>query len=139
MLTERIPQVRSLALTWLLPAGVVHEPAQQLGVATVLAEMVCRGAGGLDARAHSHALEMLGVERDTQVMTRHMRLSAAMIGEKAEQALPLLMDMVLAPMLDEASLAPSVDLALQSLDALQDEPTGPGVCGTSQNVIIRYP
>ena len=121
VLTERIPDVRSLAMTWLLPAGAVYEPEDQQGIASVLGEMICRGAGNLDARAHSDALEMLGVQRDTQLMSRHLRLSAAMIGDKVTQALPLLFDMVRYPRLLESTLAPSVDLALQSLDALQDE------------------
>ncbi len=122
LITEQIPHVRSLALTWLLPAGVVHEPAEQQGVASVLSDMICRGAGDLDARAHSDALEMLGIQRDTQVMTRHLRISAALIGEKINEALPLLVDMVLRPRLEKSALAPSVDLALQTLDALNDEP-----------------
>ena len=122
LITEQIPHVRSLALTWLLPAGVVHEPIDQQGVASVISEMICRGAGDRDARAHSDALEMLGVQRDTQVMTRHLRLSAALIGEKISDALPLLVDMVLCPRLEKSALEPSVDLALQTLDALNDEP-----------------
>ena len=45
-----------------------------------------------------------------------------MIGRNLSKALPLLLDMVRRPSLDESALAPSRDLALQSLDALEDEP-----------------
>ncbi|MCX5661945.1 MAG: pitrilysin family protein [Planctomycetota bacterium] len=122
LLAEPVAGAQSLAMSLLSPAGVAHEPADKLGVATVLAEMVCRGAGGLDARAHSEALDQLGVQRGTGVETTKLHLGATLIGDKIGPALPLLLDMFLRPALDESTLGPSVDLALQSLDALEDEP-----------------
>ncbi|MEX0775681.1 MAG: pitrilysin family protein [Phycisphaeraceae bacterium] len=119
---EEVAGAQSLAMSMLLPAGVAAEPADQQGVAPLLAEMICRGAGELDARQHSDALDMLGVQRDTSAQTRHLSLSATMIGTKLPQALPLLLDMVRRPMLAEAALEPSRDLALQAIDALEDEP-----------------
>ncbi|MBI1336880.1 MAG: insulinase family protein [Phycisphaera sp.] len=119
---ERLPNVQSLAVHMLVPAGVCHEPAKKLGVAQVLSEMVNRGAGDYDARQHSDALDMLGLRRDTGVDTRHARVSAVMIGGKVDEALPLLVDMIRRPTLDKAHLEPSVDLALQALDSLEDEP-----------------
>ncbi|MCG8510119.1 MAG: insulinase family protein, partial [Rhodospirillales bacterium] len=67
-------------------------------------------------------LDQLGVQRSTSVETQHIRLSATMIGSKAGEALPLLLAMATAPNLDTASLEPSRDLCMQSIDALADEP-----------------
>jgi predicted Zn-dependent peptidase len=122
LVAEPVAGAQSLAMAFLLPAGVAHEPVGQQGVAALLAEMVCRGAGGRDARAHSDALDRLGVQRATQAQTTHVVLSATMIHSKLPQALPLLVDMALHPALEERALGPSRDLALQSLDALEDEP-----------------
>ena len=122
LLAEPIASAQSLAMTMLLPAGVSHEPAGQLGVATLLSELVNRGAGKLDARGHSDALDALGVQRGTGVETMHLRLGATMIGSKRRAALPLLFDMVRSPLLQEEAMEPSTDLALQSLEALEDEP-----------------
>ncbi len=122
LVAEPIAGAQSLAMSFLTPAGVACEPADSQGVATLLAEMVCRGAGELDAKAHSDALDQLGVQRGTSVETIHTHLGATMIGRNLDQALPLLVDMVRRPKLSEASLAPSKDLALQALDALEDEP-----------------
>jgi len=122
LVAEPISGARSLSMTVLLPAGAAAEPADRQGVSTVLSEMICRGAGTLDARAHSDALDQLGVQRDTSTGTVHLRLSATMIGTKLLEALPLLMDMVRRPMLAESALPPSRDLALQALDSLEDEP-----------------
>ncbi|MEM6855341.1 MAG: pitrilysin family protein, partial [Planctomycetota bacterium] len=74
------------------------------------------------AREHSDALDTLGVQRSTDAQTRFFRLGTTMIGSKMKEALPLLFDMVRSPTLADESLGPSVDLALQSIDGLADEP-----------------
>ncbi len=122
LVAEPVAGVRSLALSLLTPAGVTQEPADRNGVAPLLSEMICRGAGELDARAHCDALDTLGVSRGTNADSRHLRVSATMLADKLPDALPLLTDMVRQPMLDADALPPSRDLALQSLDALEDEP-----------------
>lgn len=122
LVAEPITGAQSLAMSFLTPAGVAQEPADQLGVSGLLAEMVCRGAGGLDAKAHSDAMDQLGVQRGTGVETMHLHLGATMIGSNLPKALPLLLDMIHRPSLEPAALEPSRDLALQALDALEDEP-----------------
>ncbi len=122
LVAEHVPGAQSLAMTALTPAGVASEPAGRQGVAAVLAEMICRGAGERDARAHSDALDQLGVQRRTNVESEHLRLGATMLGVRLHDALPLLMDMIRRPRLADASLEPSRDLAIQSIDALEDEP-----------------
>lgn len=113
---------QSLSMTMLVPAGVANEPEGQQGASALLEEMMARGAGGLSAREHCDALDQLGVQRGTNVETHHIRLSATMIAEKVDRALPLLTDMVTAPKLDEAALVPGRDLALQAIQSLEDEP-----------------
>jgi len=122
LVAEPIAGAQSLAMSFLVPAGVACEPDDQQGIAGVLAEMVCRGAGDLDAKAHSDALDQLGVQRGTSVETVHQSLGATMIGSKLSQALPLLVDMIRSPRLEETALEPTRDLALQALDSLEDEP-----------------
>ncbi|MFW5681974.1 MAG: insulinase family protein, partial [Phycisphaeraceae bacterium] len=63
LLAEPIEGVQSLGMTLLLPAGTIHEPDDRQGAAGVLAELICRGAGGLSAREHSDELDRLGVHR----------------------------------------------------------------------------
>ncbi|MFW6059361.1 MAG: M16 family metallopeptidase [Phycisphaeraceae bacterium] len=122
LLAEPVASAQSLSMTALIPAGLSAQRDDQLGSAPMLAEMVCRGAAGLSSREHSDALDQLGVDRSTSVDTHHLRLSATMIGAKREKALPLLLDMLRRPNLDEDALEPSRALCLQSIDALADEP-----------------
>lgn len=122
LLAEPVAGAQSLSMTCLTPAGLSAQRDDQRGSAPMLAEMVCRGAGGRSAREHSDALDQLGVERGTSVDTHHLRLGATMIGAKRAEALPLLLDMIRQPNLDADALEPSRALCLQSIDALADEP-----------------
>jgi len=122
LVAEPVAGAQSLAMSFLTPAGVACEPDDQQGVAGLLAEMVCRGAGGLDAKTHSDALDQLGVQRGTGVETIHLSLGATMIGSKLPEALERLLEMVRRPALEASALGPSRDLAMQALDALEDEP-----------------
>ena len=91
-------------------------------VAAVLSDMIFRGAGDLDARAHSEALDRLGVHRDSSVGQQHLSLSATMLGPNLDDALPLLLDVVRAPRLADESFDPARQLAVQAIDGLEDEP-----------------
>ncbi len=122
LLVEPLGARASVGLTALLPAGVAHEPAEQAGVAAVLSEVIFRGAGDRDARAHSEALDQLGVQRSASVRSRHLRLGATVLGDRFDDALPLLIDMLRAPALAESSFGPARDLAVGDVDALEDDP-----------------
>src|SRR4051812_33154611 len=122
LVIEVMPGVRSAALTWLLPAGVGTEPEARPGMGTLWAELLMRGAGGLSSREHADALDRLGVGRSAEVGTYHLRLGATMLGERVVEALPLLVDMVRRPRMEEESLAPARDLALQAIESLKDDP-----------------
>ena len=122
LLVEPVDGVQSVGMTLLIPAGTAHEPTDQLGVAAALNEMLFRGAGQLDARAHSDALDQLGVQRSAEPGTLHVRLGARILGDRLDQALPLVLDMARRPQLGDEAFGPSVDLALQAIDSLDDEP-----------------
>ena len=122
LLAEPMPAVRSLAMTLMTPAGVARQHESQQGVAPLLAELVGRGAGGRSSRAYSEALDTLGVHRSTSAGNRHLRISATLIGENLDAALPLLLDQALAPNLDADELEPARDLCLQEIAALEDDP-----------------
>ena len=45
LLAERMEHVRSAAVNFLVPGGCAYDPAGQLGIASVLADLITRGAG----------------------------------------------------------------------------------------------
>jgi predicted Zn-dependent peptidase len=122
LVVEPIPSVASVALNWLLPVGAATDPPDGDGLAAMLGELIFRGAGRLDSRGHSDALDRLGVQRSSQVLTHHLRLTATLVGDRLRGALPLLADMVTAPALPADAVDAVRSLCLQSLDGLDDEP-----------------
>ncbi|MCC5830695.1 MAG: insulinase family protein [Phycisphaeraceae bacterium] len=113
---------QSMAMSLLTPAGAVMEPEDRQGLTAILAEMIMRGAGDMDSRQHADALDALGVVRNTGNGLLHLRLGATFLADRAEESLPLLLDMVRAPRLPEKELEPCRELALQDIAALADEP-----------------
>src|SRR5262249_58914908 len=72
LLAEPMPHVRSAALNFLVPAGCVFDPPEHLGIASVLSDLITRGAGKRDSRQLTLALDNLGLDRDTSVGSLHL-------------------------------------------------------------------
>ena len=122
MLVEPVAGVRSVGLSFLLPAGCCRESSDQQGVAGLLSEMMYRGAGGLTSREHSESLDILGVERYTDAQTYQMRIGATLLGDQLDAALPLLMNMGIRPTLADEAFEVAREIGLQMHEALEDDP-----------------
>lgn len=123
LVAERIPGVRSAAMTFLVPAGAARDPLGQAGSASVLSDWILRGAGDRDSRALTAHLDGLGVQRSCQAETIFMRFSASMLGKNLLAVLPVYADILQRPHLPDEGFHPALDLALQQLDAIEDEPS----------------
>ncbi len=121
LLAQQVQGAKSLAISILMPAGVSMESEDNQGSASLLEELICRGAGELKSREHSDALDQLGVQRGTDAGISYFRVGATLIGSKVEESLPLITDMVRKPRFDDECFAPSQDLCLQALEALEDD------------------
>ncbi len=122
LLAERMNHVRSAALNFLLPAGCVYDPPDRLGTASVLSEMITRGAGARNSRALSLALDNLGVDRDESVGQLHQRFWGATLATNLGAALEIYADILRRPHLPAAELDAVKALALQDLQSLEDDP-----------------
>jgi predicted Zn-dependent peptidase len=122
LLAERMDHVRSAALNILVPAGAAFDPPGQLGVATVLAGMITRGAGDRDSRELSLALDNLGVDRDESVGAVNMRLWGSTLARNVPAALDIYADILLRPHLKDDELEPLRMLAVQDIESLEDSP-----------------
>jgi predicted Zn-dependent peptidase len=121
LLAERMEHVRSAALCFLVPAGCGYEPPEQAGLAGVVAEMITRGAGDRDKEELADALDRLGVDRGESVGVVNMRFRASTLAKNLPAALDVYADVLLRPHLPEEELPPVVDLAVQDVNALEDE------------------
>jgi len=122
VLAERMTHVRSAALNFLIPAGCANDPPDQLGLASVLSDLITRGAGSRDSRELTLALDNLGLDRDESAGVVHLRFWAATVARNLPAALEIYADILRRPHLPPGELAPVQALALQDLQSLDDEP-----------------
>jgi predicted Zn-dependent peptidase len=122
VVVESNPGVQSAAMIWLVPAGIAHDPGDRVGISTLWAELLLRGAGQLDSRSQADAFDRLGTGRSARLSSRFLSVGATTLGANFGGSLPLIVDMVRRPRFDEASIAPSRELCLQSIEALKDDP-----------------
>lgn len=122
LLAERMDHVRSAAMYLLVPAGYAADPADKSGTATVLAEMLVRGAGDRDSKQLSLDLDNLGTDRGESVGPYNLVLSAGTLARNLPAVLDVYADIVRRPHLPDDELEPAQELALQDLQGLEDSP-----------------
>lgn len=123
LVAEERPDVRAAAFHLSVRAGTITEPADKEGLSGVLAEMCYRGAGSLDSRNLSDALDALGLQRGGGAGAEAAGFGGALLADNLADALRLHADIALRPHLPEKELEPIVALALQELQSLEDNPS----------------
>jgi predicted Zn-dependent peptidase len=122
LLGERMPSMQSAAMTFLVPAGASTDPIDRCGSATVLSDLVLRGAGDRDSRKLTDYLDSLGLQRSSGVGIHHTRFGCAAVASKVIEGLAAYADIVRRPQLPEPGFEAARDLALQALAGIDDEP-----------------
>jgi predicted Zn-dependent peptidase len=122
LLGERMPGMQSAAMTLMLPAGSATDPVDRSGSATVLSDLVLRGAGSRDSKQLTDYLDRLGLQRSSSVGVHHSRFACAGLAERVIEGLSAYADIVRRPHLPQAGFDAARDLALQALAGLDDEP-----------------
>src|SRR4051812_22294940 len=117
-----MPGMQSAAMSLLVPAGSSSDPVDRLGSATILSDLVLRGAGSRDSRQLTDELDRLGLQRSSSVSVHHTRFGCAALAEKVFEGFPIFADIVRRPHLPEDGFNAARDLAMQALAGLEDEP-----------------
>jgi len=122
LVAEKIREVSSGAFIFLLPVGSARDPVDRGGTATVLSELLFRGAGTMDNRSLNERLDALGLQRHSSISSTHMALSGALVADKLLETIELYADIICRSRLENDHFALCRELALQSLDSLEDDP-----------------
>jgi predicted Zn-dependent peptidase len=122
LIVEPMDDVQSAAVSLLVPAGSIFDPPVHNGSASVLCEWMPRGAGDLDSKQLSAALDNLGVQHSESVGIVHLTFTGATLAVNLPQALSLYADMILRPWLPEDQFEAARSGVEQSLMAIEDEP-----------------
>ncbi len=120
---EPTDAVQSAALSLMVPSGYSADPAERLGLSSLLCDMVLRGAGTRDSRALINDLEILGVERGESVGVSQTTFSAATVATNLDEALGIYADVVRRPHLPTDQLEAGKLVCLQELRGVDDEPS----------------
>lgn len=120
---EPTSAVESAAFSLLVPAGYSTDPADRLGLSSLLCDMVLRGAGERDSRALINDLEVLGVERGESVGASQTSFSAATLASNLFDALTIYADILRRPALPADQLDAGKLVCLQELRGAEDEPS----------------
>jgi predicted Zn-dependent peptidase len=122
LLAEKMAGVQSAAMTLLVPAGSATDPVDRTGAATVISDLVMRGAGNRDNKQLTDYLDGLGLQRSVSVGVFHTRFGAAALADKVIESFGTFADIVRRPMMAESGFGPAQDLAMQALAGIDDEP-----------------
>src|SRR5215213_1674442 len=122
LLCEKMPGVQSAAMTLLVPAGSATDPVDRSGSATVLSDLVLRGAGERDSKTLTDYLDSLGLQRSSSVGVHHSRFGCAALAERVIEGLGAYADILRRPQMPEPGFDAARDLALQALAGIEDEP-----------------
>ncbi len=122
LLADRMSHVRSVAFSFLVPAGAAYDPAGKFGLATLATDLLTRGAGSRDNRQLSDALDNLGVDRGESAGTMNVQLSGATISRNLLPTLAIYADILRRPRLPEPELDAAKALSLQDIQSTEDEP-----------------
>ena len=118
-----MPWLRTAAFSLNLRGGVQSEPDDRSGLASLVCEMVQRGAGNYSSRDLVAVQDNLGVDRSSGVSAAMVSFGASMPAESLPEAMKLYSDIVRRPHLPADQLDDARMMAMQELRATEDEPT----------------
>ena len=118
---EPMPSRQAAAFNFLIPAGSATEPQGKEGLTGVIESASYRGAGNLDARELSDALDSLGLSRGGGAGTEFTTFGGATLGLYLADALEIYADIILRPRFEDWQA--ERDLAIQAIQGLDDSPS----------------
>ena len=122
VITERRPDVRSVAVGVWIDQGSAHESPESAGVSHLMEHLVFKGTERRTAHEIALALESLGGSLDAYTTREHTSYQAHVLDEHLPVALDVLADLVLHPRLDPADLELEKDVVIEEIAGVEDTP-----------------
>lgn len=122
LLAEQLDHVRSATAYFLIRGGFVFDPTGSEGTATLLAEMLFRGAGERNSIELANELDNLGTDRTESPGAFNLVLSVGTLARSLTDVLGYYADVIRRPHLPPDQLASSRDLLMLDLMGLEDSP-----------------
>lgn len=116
---HRLPGQHVASVTVVIELPLSAEPADREGVGAITARCLDEGTADLPGAAFSTALESCGAALGVQVSLSGVRVDVDVPTSRLPEAVPLLRDAVIRPLLDEADVSRHVGLRLAEIDQQQ--------------------
>ena len=104
--------VQSAAFSLLVPAGSIYDPPGQNGCASLLSDLITRGAGSRDTRQLSADLDNLGVQRHETPGSAFLTFTGATLADNIPDSMRLYGEIILKPSLCRRRISPCAPSAL---------------------------
>jgi predicted Zn-dependent peptidase len=122
VLTERIPAVRSVSMGAWVRQGAAHEEPEVMGASHLLEHLVFKGTRTRGPREIALALERLGGSLDAFTSREHTSFQARVLPEHLPNALEILADLILNPLLRPEDLELERQVVLEEISTVEDTP-----------------
>lgn len=122
VVSEYMPQVRSVALGAWVRSASVHEARADMGVSHMLEHLVFKGTERRGPREIALALESLGGSLDAWTSREHTSFQARVLDEHLPQAADVLADLLFSPTLRSRDLDLERKVVLEEISMVEDAP-----------------
>lgn len=119
---EPIDSMRSVAMRLMIPSGVIHQEKNELGIASICAELLLRGSTTLNSQQQADAFDLAGAVRDASPAPKSIGVSMTTLDNRFDEAIELVADMSLNPSMTNESFEASRVMAQHALASLADDP-----------------
>ena len=122
VVTQRRPDVRSVAVGVWVEQGSAHETPESAGVSHLMEHLVFKGTEHRSAHEIALSLESLGGSLDAYTTREHTSYQAHVLDEHLPVALDVLADLVVNPRLAPADLELEKDVVIEEIAGVEDTP-----------------
>jgi predicted Zn-dependent peptidase len=122
VVTQRMPEARSISLGILVDANPRHERPEQCGLAHLTEHVMFQGTGSRDARQIARLMDLAGGHIGGFTTRDYTCYFATVLDEHCPYALDLLGDILLNSTFPEASVATEKQAILREIDGARDTP-----------------
>ena len=117
-----LPTRHVVAMQFRVLSGVANEPDGKAGLARMLEQTIDMGTAHRDARELSDAFDAIGASSSSYTGRETTTFGCTTLPEHFDEAINLHAEMLREPTFPEDKLKVNLDLALQELSALEDDP-----------------
>jgi predicted Zn-dependent peptidase len=122
IVTERMPQVRSVSVGVWLGTGSRAEPAERNGIAHFIEHMVFKGTEKRSAEEIAQSVDSVGGMLDAFTAKEMTCFNAKVLDEHLPVAVDVLSDLVLHPRFDSEDIAKEKQVVLEEIKMEEDNP-----------------